>query len=180
MIQTIYPTPDKPRIAGTIRLVLPVILLLLGACDSENGKPPPEPAVLDETATGYFCMMNIAEHPGPKGQAFIAGQSGPVWFPSVRDLLTFRILPGESGDIIALYVSDTAAAPSFETIDPTRWIAADKALYVVDSDLTCGMNASEAVPFAERDDAEAFRARHGGRILHMEEIGQDWIFGETG
>ncbi|MEZ5824666.1 MAG: nitrous oxide reductase accessory protein NosL [Geminicoccaceae bacterium] len=155
-------------------------LVLLAGCDNEQaGNPPPPPAIMGSDAVGHFCQMNVAEHPGPKGQAHIAGHEEPVWFPSVRDLLTYRVLPGETDKVVALYVSDMSAAPSFEKIDPARWIAVDEAFYVIDSQISGGMGASEAVPFSHREDADAFQARHGGKVVRLAEIDQDWIFGEN-
>ncbi|MEZ5848122.1 MAG: nitrous oxide reductase accessory protein NosL [Geminicoccaceae bacterium] len=164
----------------TYRWLLPIVLLLLTACEDEKVAAPPPPATMSSEAIGHFCLMNVAEHPGPKGQAHVAGQSEPVWFPSVRDLLTFRVLPGETGEITALYVSDTAAAPSFEQIDPSRWVAAERAFYVIGSDKAGGMGASEAVPFADEADARAFQGDHGGDVVGLDGISRAWIFGENG
>ena len=51
-------------------------------------------AELDADAIGYYCNMTVANHPGPKGQAFVAGKDAPLWFSSVRDTLAFTRLPG--------------------------------------------------------------------------------------
>ena len=52
----------------------------------------------------------------------------------------------------------------FEAERSTDWIPADEASYVVDS--TARSPAGETVvPFAERTNAEAFAAEHGGRVL---------------
>lgn len=161
-----------------IRLAFILLLLPLAACMEDEAAPPPAAVNMGAEAIGYFCMMNVAEHPGPKGQVFLAGSEEPIWFPSVRDLLTFRVLPGENAEIAAAYVSDTAAGKSFEAIDPTRWIAVDKAAFVIGTSVVGGMGASEAVPFAERSDAERFAETHGGRVVAVDEIGQDWIFGD--
>ena len=76
-------------------LALAVISFALAACDQEQEnvtQPPPHDLTPD--AIGYFCGMNVQEHPGPKGQIILASRSDPVWFSSARDALGFTLLPG--------------------------------------------------------------------------------------
>ena len=138
----------------------------------------PEPAELSADATGYFCMMAIDEHPGPKAQAFVEGHDGPIWFPSIRDMLTFRLLPGETAEVRAIYVSDTARSDARQSPLPGAWVTAEDAWYVIGSDRPGGMGQPEAVPFARETDALAFAATHGGEVRRLDQIDAAWVFDE--
>jgi len=150
--------------------------LLLAACLEEEAGPLPEAQTLTRDAQGHFCRMIVMDHPGPKAQVFLEGTDDPVWFPAVRDMFAFTMLPGESRTIRALYVSDTGAAPSFDKPDPEVWVLAREAHYVLGSGRSGGMGQEEAVPFAEREAAEAFARRHGGRVVGFDEVPADWVF----
>lgn len=154
------------------------LVMLLAACDEPEVAARPAPAELSADATGYFCMMAIDEHPGPKAQVFVEGREAPIWFPSVRDMLTFRLLPGETADVVAIYVSDTGAGDVDALPAPDAWVEAEAAFYVIGSDSTGGMGEAEAVPFAGEADARAFAAAHGGEVRRMDEIDAAWVFGE--
>jgi len=148
-----------------------LLLVALGAaaCSKEEaGKAPPALAITDD-ATGYYCGMLLTEHPGPKGQIQLQSGKSPVWFSSVRDTFTFLRLPEEPKDVIAIYVSDMAKAPSWEEPGSSNWIAASDAMFVVGSDREGGMGGAEAVPFGARGAAEKFIAEHGGKIVDFEE-----------
>jgi copper chaperone NosL len=92
-----------------------------------------------------------------------------VWFTSVRDTLTFLVLPEEPKDIAGVYVSDMGKAPSWEKPGDSNWILADTAIYVIDSDQVGGMGGAEAVPFGEEAAAKSFIEEHGGRIVGLED-----------
>ena len=154
------------------------MLALLAACDEPTATARPEPAELTADATGYFCLMAIDEHPGPKAQAFVEGREDPVWFPSVRDMLTFRLLPGETAEVVAIYVSDTGTGDARSLPAPGAWVDADAAFYVIGSASSGGMGEAEAVPFAREADARAFVARHGGEMRGLDGIDAQWVLGE--
>ncbi|SMF21585.1 copper chaperone NosL [Tistlia consotensis] len=172
----------------SIRLKAPALLLLalvagaaLAGCDGKRDvaapPPPQEPGV---EAVAYFCGMAVADSPGPKGQIFLAGQSRPLWFMSVRDTLAYTMLPEESKAVAAIYVNDMARARNWEHPEPGAWVAARDAVYVVGSSARGGMGAAEAVPFSDWAAAERFRAERGGTIYGFAEIPQDYVLGEGG
>jgi copper chaperone NosL len=164
-------------------LALVVVCLALAACDQEQTsvtQPPPHDLTPD--AIGYFCGMNVLEHPGPKGQIILASRSDPVWFSSARDTLAFTMLPEEPRDIQAIYVSDMGKAPSWEKPGAANWIEAHNAIFVIGSLLKGGMGADEAVPFSDRATAEKFASEKGGRIVSFRDMPRDYILaaGTTG
>ena len=126
---------------------------------------------------GVFCGMNLLEHPGPKGQIITASRIDPFWFTSVRDTVAFTLMPDQPRDIRAIYVSDMARAPSWEDPGATNWIDARKAFFVIESRKQGGMGAAEAVPFGNREAADAFAAANGGRVVTFAEIPRAYVLG---
>lgn len=156
------------------------LLALLAACDDKDAVAnAPPPVALTRDAVGHFCGMTLVEHPGPKGQILLRGDSRPVWFSSARDAVAFTLLDEESKAIRAIYVSDMAQAPSWEDLGGSNWVEARRAFFVLGSDRMGGMGAEEAVPFSERAAADRFVAAHGGRVLRLAELPRDWVLGEA-
>ncbi len=153
-------------------------LTLLTACDSDQPAAPPPPAELTGDAIGHYCSMVVAEHAGPKAQLFAGEAEEPVWFPSVRDMFAYTMLPEENQDVRAVYVSDTGASDDLATIMPGAWVEAKAAHYVLGSDATGGMGLAEVVPFADRGKANAFVTRHGGRVVSFDDVTPAHIFVE--
>lgn len=153
----------------------------LSACGEQAGvarlPPPQEPGA---AAVGYYCGMAVAEHPGPKGQVFLAGRSDPLWFSSVRDTLAFTMLPGEPRTVAALYVNDMGRSGDGRSPAPGAWVLAGDALFVAGGAAVGGMGAPEVVPFADRAAAERFRAAHGGEIYRFGEVPEHLVLGADG
>lgn len=137
----------------------------------------PPPAEMAAESTGYYCGMRLAEHEGPKGQVHVAGRAEPVWFSSVRDTIVFLRSPEEPRDIAAVYVNDMGRSASWQQPDRGAWVDARRAWFVIESQARGGMGAPEAVPFSEQAAAEAFRVSHGGRVVRLDEIPDDYLFG---
>lgn len=150
------------------------MLFLISACAEKPQVAVPSPQVLTREAVGYYCNMIVLTHRGPKGQIFLAGQSEPLWFTSVRDTLTFTMLPEEPKDIAAVYVNDMGIA-DWDNPEPDTWIDANTAWYVLGSNKVGGMGVPEVVPFSQRPAAQEFAARHGGNVMRLDQISQEEI-----
>ncbi|WYK07100.1 nitrous oxide reductase accessory protein NosL (plasmid) [Cereibacter sphaeroides f. sp. denitrificans] len=147
---------------------LALALLLLAACREETARP--DPVALTPEAVGHYCQMNLLEHPGPKAQVHL-DFGPPLFFSQVRDALAYQRMPEQSAAILAVYVNDMGApGASWQTPGALNWIPAEGASYVEGSDAAGGMGAPELVPFAEAAEAEAFAARHGGRVVTLDEV----------
>lgn len=154
------------------------VLLLLVACDrSAPAAPPPAAVEVSDDATGYYCGMLLADHEGPKGQIHLASRSAPIWFSSVRDTIAFLRLPEEAKDVAAVYVNDMGRAKRWDQPEAGTWVDARAAWFVVDSSMRGGMGAPEAVPFATQAAADTFRARHGGRVVRLDDIPDAYVIG---
>ncbi len=151
-------------------------LALLAACkDDTASRDIPAAQTLTDEAAGYYCQMIIVNHPGPKAQGFLAGQTGPLWFSQVRDGIAYLKSPEQSADLQVLYVNDMGKATAWETPGLDNWIDAKTAFYVVGSDAKGGMGAPEIVPFSDRAKAAEFITRHGGQITRLDDIPPDAV-----
>ena len=126
---------------------------------------------MNETALGHFCQMAMLEHPGPKAQVHLRGLPGkPLFFSQVRDAIAYLRMPEQSHEIAVVYVSDMGRADSWQSPGRDNWIPAQSAVYVLGSKRVGGMGAPEVVPFADKKAANAFAARHGGRLISLADI----------
>jgi copper chaperone NosL len=156
-------------------LIAAAMILALAACNEERATSRPEPVTMTADALGYYCQMNLTEHPGPKAQVHLEGLDEPLFFSQVRDAIAYQRMPEQSHAIRAIYVSDMAVAASWDEPGIDNWIAADETLYVVGADLRGGMGAPELIPFGTQAAAEAFVVEHGGEILRLAEIADDAV-----
>lgn len=101
-----------------------VLLLLLAACRTETATLP-DPVEVTAQTVGYYCQMNLLEHPGPQGQIHLDGSpDAPLFFSQVRDVVAYQRMPEQSHAITAIYVNDMGAAPSWKIRAPAigcRW-----------------------------------------------------------
>lgn len=149
--------------------------LAMAGCREKANEAPPPPQHLTADATGHYCGMALAEHPGPKGQIILASRTDPVWFSSARDAFAFTILAEESKDVRAIYVSDMGKAPTWDKPGDDNWVDAHQAFFVVDSRKQSGMGAPETVPFSDRAAADKFAESNGGRVLSFSEVPHDYV-----
>lgn len=154
-----------------------LLVLALSGCSGSAVTETPNPVAMTEDAVGHYCQMNVIDHSGPKAQIHLAGLPAPLWFAQVRDAVAFLREPEKVADVIVVYVSDMARAESWEVRGDENWIAADKATFVVGSDAKGGMGAPEVVPFGTEDAAKAFMAKHGGRLMRLDDIPSEAVLG---
>ena len=150
------------------RLAL-LALLALAACREETAEIPP-PVEMTQTAVGYYCQMDLLEHPGPKAQIHLREVTAPIFFAQVRDALAFQRMPEQNDVITAIYVSDMDRAKSWAEPGADNWTLAPEAWFVMGSKQAGGMGADEMVPFATEAGARAFASKHGGKVLRMGDI----------
>ena len=95
----------------------------------------------------------------------------------MRDTVAFTLMPDQPRDIRAIYVSDMAKAPSWQDPGASNWVDARKAFFVIEGRKQGGMGAAEAVPFGNREAADAFAVANGGRVVTFTEIPRDYVLG---
>jgi copper chaperone NosL len=156
-----------------------VVLALFAGCSQQEELPMPAPFTLDAEAIGRYCGMNVLEHDGPKGQIILTRIPEAIWFSSARDAVAFTKLPDEPKNIAAIYVSDMAAAKSWEQPGADNWIDAKKAFFVIGSRQRGGMGTAETVPFSTEEAALAFAAANGGKVMRFDDIPLDYVLGDA-
>jgi copper chaperone NosL len=163
-------------------LSAPILLAfaLLAGCSQQEEVAMPDPFTLDAEAIGRYCGMNVLEHDGPKGQIILTRIPEAIWFSSARDAVAFTMLPDEPKNIAAIYVSDMAAAASWEQPGADNWIDAREAFFVLGSRQRGGMGMSETVPFSTEEAALAFAAANCGEVVRFDDIPLDYVLGDTG
>jgi copper chaperone NosL len=160
---------------------LAVAALILSGChDDERKAEAPRPQEVTDAAIGQFCGMALVEHPGPKGQIFVRGDTKPFWFASVRDAVAFTMLPEMPKDVAAIYVNDMARAHDWSRPEAGAWIEAHQALFVIGSSRRSGMDTNEAIPFGDAEAARRFAATNGGQVVHFGDIPQSYILASGG
>jgi copper chaperone NosL len=139
-------------------------LLLLAACgDAARSLAAGEPG---DDAVCALDGMSIKDYPGPKAQ--IVFKDGHIdYFCTLAELFESA---GSQHPAAASYVQDMGQADW----DKPRghWIAATTAFYVIDSRAQGAMGPTIGT-FARRQDAQAFVAREGGRVLDFTQVQQD-------
>jgi copper chaperone NosL len=155
--------------------------LAVTACDGKEPAKSPPPQEVSSSSIAEFCGMSLQEHVGPKAQIFVKSRADPYWFSSVHDMFAFTMLAGEPRDIIAIYVNDMGVAHHWDHPEAGTWIDAYKAVYVIGSRRSGGMDEQEAVPFGDEAAAEAFIARYGGRLVRFSTMPRSYVLpGESG
>jgi copper chaperone NosL len=149
---------------------------LVTGCDEKTAVKTPPPQEVSDAAIGHFCGMALAEHPGPKGQIFVADRKEPYWFSSAREVFAFARLPEEPKAILAIYVNDMGKARDWDHPEAGTWIPAGTAWYVIASARKGGMSDAETIPFGEEARAREFAAANGGRVVRFDEMPEDYIF----
>ncbi len=151
-------------------------LILLSACKTEDEAP--KPVAMTAEAVGYYCQMNVLEHPGPKAQIHLKDMPYPLFFSQVRDAIAYQRMPEQEAQITAIYVSDMTKADWAEP-GAENWMSLDQSVFVIGSSQTGGMGASEAVPFSDHAAAAEFAAKFGGKIMALAEIPDSEILQAT-
>jgi copper chaperone NosL len=155
-----------------------LLLIVLAACDDAQQAAAPQPREPSRADVGHYCGMNLTDHPGPKAQIFLASRDEPVWFTQVRDAVVFTRLPEEPRDITAIWVNDMGRTSNWAAPEPGAWVEARSAWYVIGSDSQGGMGAAETVPFGTETAARAFAASHGGTVVRLDAIPDDYALGD--
>ena len=156
------------------RFIPLLLVFLLTACEKSQPVEVPPAQTLTRDANGYYCLMTVVNHNGPKGQIILSDKKQALWFTSVRDTIAFTLSPEEPKNIAAIYVNDMTDA-NWDNPGADNWIDARKAWYVLESKLSGGMGAAEAVPFATKQGAESFRTKQGGKVYAFASIPEDYI-----
>jgi len=155
------------------RFYVLLLAFILMACEQSQPVDMPAAQKLTTEANGYYCLMTVVNHTGPKGQIILSDKR-VLWFTSVRDAISFTLSPEEPKNIAAFYVNDMSEA-NWDNPGEDNWIDARKAWYVLGSRRSGGMGAPEAVPFATKEKATLFASQQDGAVYAFVEIPKKYI-----
>ncbi|MCP1659742.1 nitrous oxide reductase accessory protein NosL [Neisseria perflava] len=152
--------------------------LALAACGGKETAERPAPQALTAQAVGHYCNMSLTEHTGPKAQLFLNGQPDrPVWFSTIKQMFGYTKLPEELKGISVIYVTDMGKVTDWSKPNADNaWMDAKKAYYVIESGFVGGMGAEDALPFADKAQAEKFAQEKGGRVVSFDDMPETYIF----
>jgi len=153
-------------------LALLVVVFMI-ACEKTPPVEMPAAHKLTRDANGYYCLMTVVYHNGPKGQIILTDNK-VLWFTSVRDTIAFTMSPEEPKNIAAIYVNDMTNA-EWDNPGDENWINAKTAWYVLGSDRVGGMDAPEAVPFYSKESADLFAKNEKGSVHSFDSIPLEYI-----
>ena len=159
-----------------MRPIAALALLALAACKEDLAEVP-LPISMTEEAVSHYCQMSVLDHGGPKAQIYVEGLDAPLFFAQVRDAMAFLKSPERDRRVRMSYVSDMGVAETWDTTGIDNWTPAPEAHFVIEAGVRGGMGAPEVVPFARREDAEAFATRYGGRIVTLDDIPDEAVLG---
>ena len=151
-----------------------ILLLLITACEKTQPVEAPPAQTLSREANGYYCLMTVVNHSGPKGQIILSDKQEALWFTSVRDTIAFTLSPEEPKNIAAIYVNDMSTA-DWDNPGADNWIEANNAWFVLGSKLAGGMGAPEAVPFSTKEKAALFANKQGGSVYTFATLPDDYF-----
>jgi len=147
-------------------------LLLFSIITGCSGKDTPVQAL--EPNRSSMCALDgmlLLDYPGPKGQILYNDGEREFYCDTV-ELLSIFLRPEQQRRIRAIFTQDMGKTDWKEPRD--HWIDATKAYYVQGSELHGSMGPTFAT-FANKEDAESFIKKHGGKLLRFEQITIDMV-----
>jgi copper chaperone NosL len=162
------------KISGTGKrsgwIVLVVLVLFSVGC----AKAPavvPSPVELTRDNSCSLCGMIPVNFPGAKAQ--IHYENGRMdQFCGTLDFFTYYLSPGGPTRITAIYVNDMGKADHERPVG--YWIDARKAFFVFGGDVM-GIMGEALVPFAAKEDVDAYVQEHGGSVVKFDEVTMEML-----
>ncbi|TYT60937.1 NosD domain-containing protein [Natrialba swarupiae] len=173
-------------VLGVVGVVVLVGVVGLFAVDAGSGAETTEPVPFHDTVTTGVVLENagdddeLSEVDVPKAQVFYSQYEYVVGYRGVERFVDAHGAPGHEerfGYPLTVYVTDYGASggdvrltedgyPTLEG-ETADWIDAESAVFVVDSEARTPAGET-AIPFGDREDADAFAADHGGTVVGWE------------
>ena len=144
-------------------------MVMVAACGDPAATTGPQEITQDTTCS--LDGMMLADFPGPKGQIQYE-QGSPDFFCDTMEMVSIYLRPEQSRRVLAIYTQDMGRAKWEEPRG--QWIDARTAFYVHGSSRHGSMGPTLG-SFARAEDAQAFAARYGGKVLRFDEITLDMV-----
>jgi copper chaperone NosL len=156
--------------------VLVVLLSLLAACDNKQQADIILQAVdVDDAEECHLCGMFVSRFAGPKGQSYLRRQQTPSHFCSTRDLFAYLLQPDVAPNIAKVFVHDMGKTDWHNPAHTqTVYIDATTAYYVIGHSQKGAMGHTIG-SFADKQTAQNFIQKFGGRVLRYQDITLDML-----
>lgn len=166
----------KPRFVHRLRgaaarILLPLCAAAVLAGCGEAVQTPPQPVEITRDTYCSLDGMALADYPGPKAQIHYA-QGKPDFFCDTVEMFSIYLRPEQQRRVRAVYVQDMGQADWNEPRG--HWIDAKTAFYVAGSRMRGSMGPTLA-SFSREQDAKAFAAKNGGKLLRFGEVTPDMV-----
>ena len=127
---------------------------------------------IDPATTCDLDGMLLADFPGPKAQIHFKNEAEPTFYCDTVEMFNTLLKPEQVKPIRAVMVQDMGKADW----DQPRgnWFDARSGIYVLGSKRKGSMGPTIA-SFAQEADAQAFAAKHGGKVLRFGQITRDMV-----
>ena len=127
---------------------------------------------IDPATTCDLDGMLLADFPGPKAQIHFKNEAKPTFYCDTVEMFNTLLKPEQVKPIRAVMVQDMGKADW----DQPRgnWFDARSGIYVLGSKRKGSMGPTIA-SFAQEADAQAFAAKHGGKVLRFGQITRDMV-----
>ncbi|MFZ5509499.1 MAG: nitrous oxide reductase accessory protein NosL [Pseudomonadota bacterium] len=153
-----------------MRLVPVLLCVWLAACGGAE-KTSLAPLEITRDTVCSLDGMILADYPGPKAQIHY-DQGPPDFFCDTMELFSIYLRPEQQKRVRALYVQDMGKADWNNPQD--HWIDARNAFFVHGASKRGSMGPTLA-SFAREEDAKAFAAQYGGKVLRFTEVTPDMV-----
>jgi nitrous oxide reductase accessory protein NosL len=161
-------------------------LAALAGCGGRGDGEPPDPITLTEEHACDVCGMVVPRHPGPSAEVFYAGErpsghDNPARFDSTWEAFRYDFDRQDRGwTRQAFYVTDYSAVdytltPEGDDLlisthpEAEAFVDAADVTFVVASEVI-GAMGTDLIAFSDRDEAESFRAEHGGELATFDQV----------
>jgi copper chaperone NosL len=149
---------------------------LLPGCTQGDAAAPLQAAAVDRNTADAVDGMILLDYPGPKGQILYA-QGQPDFFCDTVGMFAMYLKPEQQRQVRGVFVQDMAQADWSNPVG--HWIDAKSAFYVAGSKAHGAMGATLA-SFAREDDARAFAAKQGGKVVRFDEVTPEMVVTDGG
>ncbi len=153
-----------------MRLVPVLLCVWLAACGGAEQTSLAPLEITRDTVCSLDGMI-LADYPGPKAQIHY-DQGPPDFFCDTMELFSIYLRPEQQKRVRALYVQDMGKADWNNPQD--HWIDARNAFFVHGASKRGSMGPTLA-SFAREEDAKAFAAQYGGKVLRFTEVTPDMV-----
>jgi copper chaperone NosL len=147
------------------QLALALSVAALAACGSADSAPA-APTEITRDTTCSLDGMTLMDYPGPKAQ-MLYEKGDPDFFCDTIEMFAIYLKPEQQKRIRAIYVQDMAQADWNQPAG--HWIDAKTAFYVAGSKARGSMGGTLA-SFAREQDAQAFAAKQGGKVVRFDQV----------